>query len=75
MAVSVPRSHIRSPLTAAETDVLRALADGLHVNEIAASRHVSRRTVQGQLNSCYIKLGATSRCHAVALALRAGWIK
>lgn len=62
-------------LTMVERDVLRALADGMTTQEVATSRMVSIKTVKAHLENIYRKLGARGRAHAVAIALRGGFIR
>jgi DNA-binding NarL/FixJ family response regulator len=57
-------------LTARERDVLRLLADG-HSNEsIGRELFISPETARTQLGQAMAKLGAATRTHAVATALR-----
>ena len=63
-----------SQLTAREQDVLRLIADGLGTREVAAELCYSERTVKSVLHDAVTKLGARSRSHAVAHAVRAGLI-
>jgi DNA-binding NarL/FixJ family response regulator len=67
-----PRQAVRSgfeALTPAELDVARLAASGLGNPDIAARRHVSRKTVETHLGRAYRKLGITSRA-ALQEALR-----
>jgi DNA-binding NarL/FixJ family response regulator len=61
-------------LTTREQQVLRALADGRNVCQIAAEWFVSESTVRSQVRGILTKLGAGSQLEAVALALRSGWL-
>jgi DNA-binding CsgD family transcriptional regulator len=54
--------------------VLQMLADGADTLEIAASLRYSERTVKGLIQGVEQHLGAQSRAHAVALAIRRGII-
>lgn len=63
-----------SQLTAREQDVLRLIGDGLGTREVAVSLSYSERTVKSVLHDAATKLGARSRSHAVAHAVRAGLI-
>lgn len=60
------------PLTARETEVLRALADGLANKQIAARFGVSENTVKFHVAAVMGKLGAGSRTEAVMLGVRLG---
>ena len=63
-----------SPLTARETDVLRAARDGGTVADLAATLHLSEGTVRNHLSSAIGKTGARTRAEAVRLADEAGWL-
>jgi len=64
----------RSRLTTREEQVLRLIADGHATREVAAELCYSERTVKNVLHDAVTKLGARSRSHAVAHAVRAGLI-
>lgn len=61
-------------LTSREQQVLRGLADGRNVAQMAAEWFVSESTVRSQVRGILGKLGAGSQLEAVALALKAGWL-
>jgi DNA-binding NarL/FixJ family response regulator len=61
-------------LTTREQQVLRALADGRSVTQIATEWFVSESTVRSQVRGVLTKLGAGSQLEAVAQALKAGWL-
>jgi two-component system response regulator DesR len=63
-----------SPLTARETDVLRAAADGLSTDDIAATLYLSPATVRNYLSNSIAKLEARNRIDAIGIARRAGWL-
>ena len=63
-----------SLLTARESEVLRAVADGLTNAEIATRLGIGAATVKSHLDSVLSKTGTEHRAAAVARALRAGWI-
>jgi two-component system response regulator DesR len=63
-----------SPLTARETDVLRAAADGSSVAVIAGRLFLSEGTVRNHLSSAIGKTGASNRAEAVRLATGNGWL-
>jgi LuxR family transcriptional regulator, maltose regulon positive regulatory protein len=75
------RAHLRSParmpaaygqvLTERETEVLRLLGEGWSKREIAGRLFVSPNTVKTHVQSCYRKLGVTSRDGALAALERA----
>jgi len=63
-----------SPLTARETDVLRAARDGGTVADVAAVLHLSEGTVRNHLSAAIGKTGARTRAEAVKLAQDRGWL-
>jgi len=63
-----------SPLTARETQVLRAARDGGTVADLAAALHLSEGTVRNHLSAAIGKTGARTRAEAVRLADEAGWL-
>lgn len=69
-----PNGLTMSGLTARERDVLRSLAEGLGIEEIANRLAYSERTVKNVLYGLMTRYGLSTRAHAVAYALRAGVI-
>src|SRR5690348_10305301 len=67
-------SYTGRALTRGEVRTLRAIADGLHQNEVARSMGVAQATVKTTLSRARHKLGARTLTHAVALALKRGLI-
>jgi two-component system, NarL family, response regulator DesR len=63
-----------SPLTARETDVLRAARDGSSVAAIAAAVFLSEGTVRNHLSSAIGKTGAANRAEASRIAESHGWL-
>ncbi|SEM62869.1 response regulator transcription factor [Nonomuraea pusilla] len=63
-----------NPLTAREADVLRLVADGVDVTEIAGRLFLSAGTVRNYLTTIVAKLNARNRVDAVRVARDAGWI-
>lgn len=61
-------------LTPREQEVLRSLATGLSVAQIAARSVVSESTVRSQVRAILTKLGVGSQLEAVTQALRSGWL-
>lgn len=61
-------------LTARETDVLRLVAKGLTVIEVATMLELSRHTVAGYLKAIYRKLSVSSRAEAALEATRRGLV-
>ena len=63
-----------SPLTARETDVLRAARDGSSVATVAARLFLSEGTVRNHLSSAIGKTGAGNRAEAARIADAHGWL-
>nr|WP_246213747.1 response regulator transcription factor [Kitasatospora viridis] len=61
-------------LTARETEILRLVAEGLDTAEIGARIGYSQRTVKNVLYGVTNRLRLRNRAHAVAYALREGYI-
>lgn len=61
-------------LTPREADVVRLVAEGLDTREIAARLSYSERTVKNVLHQLTSRLRLRNRAHAVAHALREGYI-
>jgi two-component system, NarL family, response regulator DesR len=63
-----------SPLTARESDVLRAANDGSSTEEIAHRLALSPATVRNYLSNAITKVGARNRIDAIRIARDAGWL-
>ena len=63
-----------SPLTARETEVLQAAADGATVAEVARRVHLSEGTTRNHLSQAMAKTDAPTRAAAVHIAAQKGWI-
>lgn len=63
-----------NPLTARESDVLKASVDGATVADIAARLHLSESTVRNYLSSAIGKTGTRNRMEAMREARRQGWL-
>ncbi|MFH9424034.1 response regulator transcription factor [Streptomyces sp. NPDC017529] len=61
-------------LTSREVDVVRLVAEGLDTSEIAAKLSYSERTVKNVMHGLTTRLRLRNRSHAVAYALREGYI-
>jgi DNA-binding NarL/FixJ family response regulator len=57
-----------------EVDILRLVADGMDTGEIATKLSYSERTVKNVLHGLTTRLHLRNRAHAVAYALREGYI-
>lgn len=63
-----------SPLSARETEVLRALATGKRYKQIADQLVLSESTIRTHLHNTYAKLKVDDRAQAVLRATEMGWI-
>ncbi|MEU5026694.1 helix-turn-helix transcriptional regulator [Streptomyces milbemycinicus] len=71
---AVGRPGVPLGLTPRETDVLRLVAEGMGTGEIAVKLAYSERTVKNVIQGLTTRLGLRNRAHAVAYALREGYI-
>jgi len=65
---------IAAPLTKRETQILTYVAEGNSNKEIARILAISEQTIKNHVSAILRKLNVNDRAHAVALALRSGWI-
>lgn len=72
--VLAPRGLGMLRLTERETTVMRLVADGLDTGEIAARLAYSERTVKNIIHDVVARHQLRNRTHAVAFAIRQGWI-
>ncbi|MFF2522280.1 helix-turn-helix transcriptional regulator [Streptomyces liangshanensis] len=72
LAGLTPEERASTHLTARQAAVLAAAADGLTTPEIAVRLGISPATVSSLLRAAVIRLGATCRAHAVAVAYQHG---
>ncbi len=70
----VAAEHGAAALTARETDVLRLIAKGHTVAEVASLLGLSRHTAAGYLKDVYRKLSVNSRAEATLVASRRGLV-
>ncbi|KIF74272.1 hypothetical protein QR77_10315 [Streptomyces sp. 150FB] len=61
-------------LSERELSVLQFVAEGLDTREIAAHLSYSERTVKGVLHDIMVRMQLKNRAHAVAFAIRAGYM-
>ena len=61
-------------LTDREIEILQLIANGLGNREISRSLWISDETVKSHVSRLLVKLGATTRANAVAIAVRRGLI-
>lgn len=57
-----------------EIEIMRLVADGVKDEVIARKVNVSTVTVRRRIARFQEKVGAKSRSHAVAIAMREGWL-
>lgn len=62
-------------LTEREEQILKLLAEGKSNRVIGQVLHITESTVKSHLKSLFVKLDATSRAEAIALAARRGLVK
>jgi two-component system, NarL family, response regulator DesR len=72
--VSLTTGQAASELTRREADVLTLLAEGFTYEEIGRRLAISPETVRTHLQKASERLGASTRTHAVATAIRLGLI-
>lgn len=65
---------ITAPLTYRESQILNYIAQGNSNKQIAHILEISEQTIKNHVSSILRKLNANDRAHAVALAMRNGWI-
>jgi two-component system, NarL family, response regulator DesR len=63
-----------SPLTARETDVLRAAEDGITTDAIGLRLSLAPTTVRNYLSNAIAKTGGRNRIDAIRIARDAGWL-
>ncbi|WP_030669301.1 helix-turn-helix transcriptional regulator [Streptomyces sp. NRRL B-1347] len=69
-----PAGPTSAEMTPREVDILRLVAEGFDTAEVAAKLAYSERTVKNDLQNLTSRLQLRNRTHAVAYALRAGYI-
>jgi DNA-binding NarL/FixJ family response regulator len=72
--VLAPRGLRFSGLSDREVEVLRLVAEGLDTGEIARQLAFSERTIKSVLHDVTTRLQLRNRAHAVAFAVREGFI-
>jgi len=65
---------MKSAIGIREHNILLLLRDGETPKTIAPMLGISVSTVKFYCRVLYARLGANNACHAVVLAMRAGWI-
>ncbi|MFE3413416.1 response regulator transcription factor [Streptomyces mirabilis] len=69
-----PIDHASQKLTTREVEVLKLIADGCNTKEVSDKLGYSERTIKGIIRGVVHRLRLRNRTHAVAFALRAGFI-
>jgi DNA-binding NarL/FixJ family response regulator len=72
--VLAPRGLTASGLTTREIDILRLVAEGSDLEDIAGKLRYSERTVKNVLYGLMKRLNLRNRAHAVSYAIRSGAI-
>ncbi len=65
---------VSAPLTKREAQILNYIAAGNSNKQIAYILSISEQTIKNHVSSILRKLNANDRAHAVALAMRNGWL-
>ncbi len=65
---------IAGPITYRETQILNYIANGHTNKQIAYILRISEQTIKNHVSAILRKLHANDRAHAVALAMRDGWL-
>ena len=73
-AVGKAIEAVVAPLTRRETQILNYVAEGNTNKQIARRLGISEQTIKSHVSAILRKLNANDRAHAVALAMRDGWI-
>jgi two-component system response regulator DegU len=63
-----------APLTRREAQILNYVSEGNTNRQIADILGISEQTIKSHVSAILRKMNANDRAHAVALAIRNGWI-
>jgi DNA-binding NarL/FixJ family response regulator len=74
LAVGKTMETVIAPLTVRESQILNYVAEGNTNKQIAHILGISEQTIKSHVSAILRKLNANDRAHAVALAMRSGWI-
>jgi DNA-binding CsgD family transcriptional regulator len=66
--------HLVAPLTRREREILNYVADGNTNTKIGRILGISEQTIKSHVSAILRKLNANDRAHAVAIAMRNGWL-
>lgn len=75
LAAKLAQRVQEEPLTEREVQILKLLAEGKSNKAIGQALFITESTVKSHLKSLFVKLDATSRAEAIALAARRGLVK
>jgi DNA-binding CsgD family transcriptional regulator len=75
LRVFAGRDHAINELTERETEVMQWIQRGKTNWEISRILCISERTVKFHVQNSLAKLGASTRSHAIAIALKRGFIE
>lgn len=67
-------TQTKNPLSERETEVLRAIANGLSTKQAAESLFLSDGTVRNYMSTILSKLDASNRVEAIQIARHNGWL-
>jgi len=73
-SISKAMEAVAAPLTKREAQILNYIAQGNSNKQIAYILDISEQTIKNHVSSILRKLNANDRAHAVALAMRNGWL-
>jgi DNA-binding NarL/FixJ family response regulator len=68
------KSHTKNPLSKRELEVLKEIASGLSIKEVARKFSLSPYTVSDHTKSIYRKLNVNSNTQAISEIKRMGWL-
>jgi len=74
VAMEKTAEDIMAQLTPREAQILSHIAEGMSNRQMAELLQISERTIKNHVSAVLRKLNANDRAHAVALAMRRGWI-
>jgi DNA-binding NarL/FixJ family response regulator len=66
---------MNAPLQRRQLEILQLAAEGPRYKQIGRMLSISAETVKNQMASIFERLGAHDKAHAVAVAMREGWVQ
>ena len=70
-----PEDAVNAPLQRRQLEILQLAADGHGYKQIGETLSISVATVKNQMASIFERLGAHDKAHAIAMAMREGWVQ